>query len=506
MRIRTFDTTLRDGSQGEAVNFSVTDKLAIAHKLADLGIDYIEGGWPLSNPKDKEFFELAKRHAFGSSKLCAFGSTRFARNRVEEDPNVLALIAAETPAVAIFGKSWDLHVTRVLGLTEEENLALIADTVRFLKDHGREVVYDAEHWFDGYALNPGFALRTLDAAKRAGADVLVLCDTNGGTLPPRVGEIVSVVRERFGGEIGIHAHNDCDLAVANSIAAVSSGATHVQGTMNGYGERCGNANLASIIAILETKLGHTAVGAGRLPALTPTARYIAQTANLPLANNQPFVGRSAFAHKGGVHVSAVMKEPTSYKLDQHGLSDRLDERGRSALLASIKQLEYDGYEFESAEGSFELLVHKALRPDLRFFDVINYEVEIRKIGDQETVTRALVILSVDGDIHTGEATGSGPVNALDVCLRNCLASLYPTITRVDLIDYKVRVLDAKPGSASKVRVLVKWNDGERTWATIGVSENILEASWHALTDAIQLELMRQADSAADLEQAIDSAD
>jgi 2-isopropylmalate synthase len=533
MRIRTFDTTLRDGSQGEAVNFSVTDKLSIAHKLAEFGIDYIEGGWPISNPKDKEFFELAKSHKFGASRLCAFGSTRFARNPVEQDPNVLALLAAETPAISIFGKSWDLHVKRVLGLTEEENLTIIADTVRFLKAHGREVIYDAEHWFDGYIHNPDAALRTLDAAKSAGADVLVLCDTNGGTLPARVSEIVSVVRERFGGEIGIHAHNDCDLAVANSLAAVESGATHVQGTMNGYGERCGNANLASLIAILEAKLGYTTVGAERLTALTGTARYIAQTANLPLPTNQPFVGRSAFAHKGGVHVSAVMKEPASYehinpelvgnrqrvllsdmsgrgnivyKLEQHGFADRLDDQARRALLERIKQLEYEGYEFESAEGSFELLVHQALRPECHFFDVINYEVGTRKIGALDSVTRALVILSVKGEIHTEEATGSGPVHALDLCLRNWLASIYPAIARVDLIDYKVRVLDAKPGSASKVRVLVKWDDGERTWATIGVSENILEASWHALTDAIQLELMRQADAGDSLERAIESGE
>src|SRR5579871_2285875 len=404
MRIQTFETTLRDGSQGEAVSFSVDDKILIARKLDELGIDYIEGGWPGSNPKDKEFFEQARGIQFRHAKLTAFGSTRFAKNSVGEDRNVRELIDAGTPCISIFGKSWDLHVHRALGISEDENLAIIGETVRYLKDHGKEVVYDAEHFFDGYIHNRDFALRTLEAAKIAGADVLCLCDTNGGTLTGRLAEIVSHVRQRFDGIIGIHTHNDSDLAVANTIAAVEEGATHVQGCMNGYGERCGNATLASVIANLELKLGHTTIGPEKLAQLTSACRFIAELANLPLRNDQPFVGKSAFAHKGGVHVSAVLKDSSTYehispeavgnrqrvlvsdlsgranimyKLKQHGLADRLDEDARRDLLERIKQMEYEGYELEAAEGTFELLVREALHPGLHFFDVDSYEVTTR---------------------------------------------------------------------------------------------------------------------------------
>src|SRR3954452_2738243 len=313
MKIFTFDTTLRDGTQGESVSFSVEDKLLIAEKLDELGIDYIEGGWPGSNPKDKEFFARAKSLRLKHSKLTAFGATRFAKNPVESDSNVAELIAADTPVIAIFGKTWDFHVQRALGITLEENLVLIADTVGYLKSHGREVVYDAEHFFDGYLANSEYALRTLEAAKRAGADVLCLCDTNGGTLPQRLAEIVSDVRTRFDGVLGIHCHNDCEVAVANTIMAVEAGATHVQGCVNGYGERCGNANLCSVLADLELKLGHTTVGRDNLRDLTSVARFVAELANLPLRREQAFVGGSAFAHKGGVHVSAVLKDSASYE-------------------------------------------------------------------------------------------------------------------------------------------------------------------------------------------------
>src|SRR5258708_21379961 len=313
MRIFTFDTTLRDGTQGEAVSFSVDDKLIITQKLDELGIDYIEGGWPGSNPKDKEFFLRARDLKLKDARPTAFGSTRFARNTIDQDPNVHSLIDARTPVVSIFGKSWDLHTKRALGITEDENLALISETVRFLKEHGREVVYDAEHFFDGYNSNPDFALRTLEAAKLAGADVLVLCDTNGGTLTGRLVEIVADVRGRFDGTLGIHTHNDSDVAVANAIAAVEQGVTHVQGCMNGYGERCGNANLCSILANLELKLGHTTIGRDNVANLTAVARFIAELANLPLRNDQPYVGRSAFAHKGGIHISAVLKDAATYE-------------------------------------------------------------------------------------------------------------------------------------------------------------------------------------------------
>ena len=520
MRIYTFDTTLRDGTQGEAVSFSVDDKLAIAQKLDELGIDYIEGGWPGSNPKDKEFFARARDLALSHAKLTAFGATRFAKYRIDEDPSVAALVDAATPAIAIFGKTWDLHVYRALGITLEENLALIAETVKYLKDHGREVVYDAEHFFDGYQANRDYALRTLEAAHTAGADVLCLCDTNGGSPTSRIAALVADVRQRFDGVVGIHTHNDSDVAVANALAAIEAGATHVQGCMNGYGERCGNANLTSIIANLELKLGHTTIGSGRLASLTPVCKFIAELANLPLRSDQPFVGKSAFAHKGGVHVAAVLKDPATYehivpelvgnqqrvlvsdlagrgniayKLKQHGLADRLDDAARRSLLERIKQMEYDGYELEAAEGTFELLVRDAVQPGLHFFDVDRYEVTTRSTGPGESETTATVRLRGKDGVHEATATGHGPFNALHVCLRKCLTQLYPQIAEVHLTDYKVRVLDSYKGTAAKVRVLIEWSDHHTSWSTVGVSDNVIEASWLALVDAIRLELMRLAD-------------
>ncbi|MGD0436037.1 MAG: citramalate synthase [Bryobacteraceae bacterium] len=513
MRIQTFDTTLRDGTQGEAVSFSVEDKLVIAQKLDELHIDYIEGGWPNSNPKDKEFFQRARDLTLKHARLTAFGSTRFSKNKVEQDPNVRALLDAETPTISIFGKSWDLHVKRALGIEEEDNLALISETVKYLKDHGREVVYDAEHFFDGYNANPDFALRTLEAAKNAGADILCLCDTNGGNLTHRIVEVVSEVRKRFDGVLGIHTHNDCDVAVANTIAAVEAGCTHVQGCMNGYGERCGNANLVSIIANLELKLGHTTIGRENLQNLATMARFVAELANLPMRNDQPYVGHSAFAHKGGVHVSAVLKDSSTYehvkpelvgnrqrvllsdlsgrgnviyKLKQHGLAERLDGEARRQLLERVKHLEYQGHELEAAEGSFELLVREALHPGWNPFEVVSYDVTTRMIGG----TTATVTLRIHDSVHTATATGQGPMNALDLCLRQCLSAVYPNIKNVRLTDYKVRVLEPKKGTAAKVRVLVEWSDHRRSWATVGVSDNVIEASWCALVDAIRLELMR----------------
>ncbi|MBZ5612030.1 MAG: citramalate synthase [Acidobacteriia bacterium] len=526
MRIQTFDTTLRDGTQGEAVSFSVDDKLVIAQKLDELGIDYIEGGWPNSNPKDKEFFRRAQELKFKHARLTAFGSTRFAKNKVDQDPNVRALLEAETPAISIFGKSWELHVKRALGIDEQENLLLISETVKFLKDHGREVVYDAEHFFDGYNASADFALRTLEAAKNAGADILCLCDTNGGNLTHRIIEVVSEVRKRFDGVLGIHTHNDCDVAVANAIAAVEAGCTHVQGCMNGYGERCGNANLVSIIANLELKLGHTTIGRENLQNLTTTARYIAELANLPMRNDQPYVGHSAFAHKGGVHVSAVLKDAATYehvkpemvgnrqrvllsdlsgrgnvlyKLKQHGLEERLDAEARRQLLERVKHLEHQGHELEAAEGSFELLVREALHPGWNPFEVVNYDVTTRLIGG----TSATVTLRIQDSVHTATATGHGPMNALDVCLRQCLSTVYPNIKNVRLTDYKVRVLDSKKGTAAKVRVLVEWSDHRRSWSTVGVSDNVIEASWNALVDAIRLELMRLTEQDESIDKAVE---
>src|SRR5229473_6545971 len=530
MRIQTFDTTLRDGTQGEAVSFSVDDKLVIAQKLDELGIDYIEGGWPNSNPKDKEFFQRAREVKFNHARLVAFGSTRFSKNKVEQDPNVRALLEAETPTISIFGKSWDLHVHRALGIEEAENLKLISETVKYLKDHGREVVYDAEHFLDGYNASRDFALRTLEAAKNAGADILCLCDTNGGNLTHRIIEVVAEVRKRFDGVLGIHTHNDSDVAVANAIAAVEQGCTHVQGCMNGYGERCGNANLASIVANLELKLGHTTIGPEKLTSLSTVARFIAELANLPLRGDQPFVGHSAFAHKGGVHVSAVLKDNSTYehiapetvgnrqrvlvsdlsgrsnvlyKLKQHGLADRLSEESRRELLERIKEMEYLGYELEAAEGTFELLVREALYPGVHFFDVEGYEVTTKSTGAVGSRSTATVNLRAKDGVHSATASGQGPVHALDLCLRKCLAALYPRISDVRLTDYKVRVLEPKKGSAAKVRVLVEWSDHRKSWSTVGVSDNVIEASWRALLDAIRLELMRLVEKDQAIEKALE---
>src|SRR3954470_632819 len=491
MKIFTFDTTLRDGTQGESVSFSVDDKLTIARKLDEQGIDYIEGGWPGSNPKDRDFFARASELNLQHAKLTAFGSTRFAKNPVQEDRNVRGLVEANTPVVSIFGKTWDLHVERALGISLEENLVLIAETVQYLKDHGREVVYDAEHFFDGFIRNEEYALKTLEAAKRAGADVLCLCDTNGGTITGRLVEIVAEVRKRFDGVIGIHTHNDSDQAVSNTIAAVEAGATHVQGCMNGYGERCGNANLASVIANLELKLGHTTIGPEKLASLSSVCRFIAELANLPLQNDQPFVGKSAFAHKGGVHVAAVLKDSATYehirpelvgnrqrvlvsdlsgrgnviyKLKQHGLADRLEEDTRRVLLERIKQMEYEGYELEAAEGTFELLVREALHPGMHFFEVDSYEVSTRSAGHGPSQSTASVTIKAQDGIHAATATGHGPFHALHVGLRQCLSKLYPQIAEVRLTDYKVRVLDSKQGTAAQVRVLIEWSDHKRSWS------------------------------------------
>jgi 2-isopropylmalate synthase len=512
MRVFTFDTTLRDGTQGESVNFSADDKLRIAQKLDELGIDYIEGGWPGSNPRDAEFFARASDLKMNHARLVAFGATRFAKNRVDADSSVRAMVEARTSVVSIFGKSWDFHVDRALGISKEENLKIIAETVAYLKAQGKEVVYDAEHFFDGYRANREYALRTIAAAKKAGADVIVLCDTNGGTMTSCLASICADVRKRTDGVLGIHTHNDAELAVANTLAAVEQGFEHVQGCMNGYGERCGNANLTTIIANLELKMGHTTIGKERIGSLTTVARFVSELANLPLRNDQAYVGQSAFAHKAGVHVSAVLKDSATYehvapktvgnrrrvllsdlsgrcnilyKLNQHGLGDGLDEESRRELLARIKRMEFQGYELEAAEGTFELVVREALHPGLQLFDVVSYEVTTRSEGSNATVT-----LRAQDSVYSATAAGNGPVHALDVALRKCLATLYPAILQVRLTDYKVRVLDAKKGTAARVRVVVEWSDDRRSWATVGVSENVIEASWLALVSTLRLELMR----------------
>ena len=517
MRIFTFDTTLRDGTQGEAVSFSVEDKLIIAKKLDEIGIDYIEGGWPGSNPKDKEFFARAKSELkLKNAKLCAFGSTHFAKNTVETDPNTQELAHAGTPAISIFGKTWDFHVTRALGITLEENLAIISNTVGYLKAQGKEIVYDAEHFFDGYINNQDYALKTLEAAKLAGADVLCLCDTNGGTLPHQLGAIVADIRKRFDGVIGIHTHNDSDVAVANALAGVENGATHVQGCVNGYGERCGNANIISMIANLELKMGHTTVGPEGLKQLTSLSKFIAERANLPVLRNQPYVGKSAFAHKGGVHVSAVMKDAATYEhtvpekignrqrvlvsdlsgkanivyeLKRRGLDKKLSDESTRHLLARIKDMEHAGYEIESAEGNFELLILEALHPKQEFFELIGFNVSTMKSGESDSATTAVVHMKTKDGEHKEVALGHGPFDALAQCLRTGLSHAYPVINEVRLVDYKVRVLNSSDETAAKVRVHVEWTDGKENWSTVGVSDNIIEASWDALVTAIKLELM-----------------
>ncbi len=519
MRIFTLDTTLRDGTQGEAVSFSPEDKLLIARKLDDLGIDYIEGGWPGSNLKDTEFFVRARALELNHARLVAFGATRSPRKKVEDDPGVRALLDAGTQVVSIFGKS-----IAVRGVTEEENLQAIADTVRYLKSCGKEVLYDAEHFFDGYIANREFALKTVEAARNAGADLIIFCDTNGGTLTSRLSAICAEMRKKFDGVLGIHTHNDADLAVANTLAAVEQGFAHVQGCMNGYGERCGNANLTSVIADLELKMGHTTIGKERLTNLTAASRFIAELANLPLRGDQPYVGHSAFAHKGGIHVSAVLKDAAYehvnpkavgnrqrvllsdlsgrggvlYKLKQHGLEERLDETSRRELLDRIRQMEMDGYELESAEGTFELLVRQALNPGLRLFEVVNYEVTTTANGSTATVT-----LKAQDGVHSATASGNGPVHALDLALRNCLSTLYPAIADVRLTDYKVRMLDARKGTAARARVLIEWSDHRSSWTTAGISENTIEASWYALVDALRLELMRLSEKDPSLQQVVE---
>ena len=518
MRVFAYDTTLRDGTQGENVAFSVADKLAIARKLDELGIHYIEGGWPGSNPRDAEFFDRAKTDlGLRRARLVAFGSTRHAANSVEVDPNVRMLVESATRVVAIFGKSWRLHTERALRVTERQNLEMIRSTVAHLKRLGREVIYDAEHFFDGYLDSRDFALRTLEAAKSAGADCLVLCDTNGGTLTERLAGIVSDVRENFDGVIGIHTHNDSELAVANAIAAVELGATHVQGTMNGYGERCGNCNLIATICNLELKLGHSLIGRENVKKLTSFANYIADTANLPLANGAAFVGKSAFAHKGGIHVSAVLRDALTYehvepeavgnsrrvlvsdlsgrsnitfKLREKGWANRLGPDARKRVLERVKRMEFEGYELESANGSFELLIREALAEERDLFRLRSMDMAIRKSGRQHSECRVEMSVATPVGVHRAKVAARGPFDAMAGALRQCLSTVYPAVADIRLVDYKVRVLNPGKGTAAKVRVLINWADHQASWTTVGVSDDVLEASWNALCDSVRLELLR----------------
>jgi 2-isopropylmalate synthase len=517
-QIYLYDTTLRDGTQSEDVNFSVEDKLKVVQRLDEFGIHYVEGGWPGSNPRDMEFFRRAKELQLLQAKIVAFGSTRRAKNKPQDDPNLRALLEAETPVITIFGKSWLLHVHAALQITEQENLDLIEDSVAYLKAQGREVIYDAEHFFDGYKHNVEYALKTLHAAKRAGADTITLCDTNGGSLTSEISKIVKEVRAQIEGNIGIHTHNDGELAVANSLAAIQHGAIQVQGTINGYGERCGNANLCSIIPNLQLKMGYHCVDAQELAHLTDVSRYVADLANLAHPKHLPFVGHSAFAHKGGVHVSAVMKDPVTYEhlvpesvgnhrrvlvSDLSGKSNvlfkaqelgiELNENSKEVqqIVNSIKEKEFGGYHYEDADGSLELLIKQQLNDWQDFFELSGFKVIIDKQEENvEPLCEALVKVRVKGQEEITAAVGNGPVDALDQALRKALEKFYPELKKIVLSDYKVRVLDGQDGTSAKVRVLITTRNSHSSWNTVGVSPNIIEASWKALVDSIYYYLMK----------------
>ncbi|MBN9120100.1 MAG: citramalate synthase [Planctomycetes bacterium] len=517
-RVAIYDTTLRDGSQGEGVNFSLQDKLLLTRRLDEIGVDYIEGGYPLSNPKDFEYFQAVRELPLTRAKVCAFGMTRRKNAPAETDTCLKALLDAKTPVVTIVGKTWDFHVTDVLGTTLDENLKMIADSVAYCKSQGREVFYDAEHFFDGYRANPEYALQTLRAAATAGASAVVLCDTNGGTMPERIAEVVSAVRRELSCDVGIHCHNDCELAVANSLAAVRSGATQVQGTMNGIGERCGNVDLVSVIANLALKYGYGVLKPGSLERLTETSRYVYELANMNFRNGQPFVGQSAFAHKGGMHTHAVAKDPTTYEhirpeavgnerrilvSELSGHSTILtkttkyqvshDKALMTKILNAVQDLEHAGYEFEAAEASFDLLVKKATGLYKPWFERLAYRVNIEAGTDGAPTTEATVKVRVGDGVQHTVSEGDGPVNAIDGALRKALVPLFPRLNDMQLVDYKVRVVNSKEGTAARVRVVIESRDGTDVWGTVGVSENVIEASWLALCDSIEYKLFKDAE-------------
>ncbi|HEY9848514.1 MAG TPA: citramalate synthase [Leptolyngbyaceae cyanobacterium] len=513
-----YDTTLRDGTQREGMSLSIEDKLRIAYRLDQLGIPFIEGGWPGANPKDVQFFWQLQENPLKQAEIVTFCSTRRPGAIAADEPMLQAILAAGTRWVTIFGKSWDLHVTEGLKTSLEENLAMIRDTIEYLRAQGRRVIYDAEHWFDGYKQNPEYALQTLDTALTAGAEWLVLCDTNGGTLPQEIVAIVQDVNSQFSSpQIGIHTHNDCDLAVANALAAVTAGATMIQGTINGYGERCGNANLCSLIPNLQLKLGYSCIAEHQLSQLTETSRFVSEVVNLSPDEHAPFVGRSAFAHKGGIHVSAVERNPLTYEhiqpeqvgnrrriviSEQSGMSNVL-AKARSVglelekehpqtklILQKLKELENAGYQFEAAEASFTLLMYQALGKRQQFFEVQGFQVHCDLVEGKETTNSlATIKVAVNGKNILEAAEGNGPVAALDAALRKALVNFYPQIADFELTDYKVRILDGHTGTAAKTRVLVESGSGLQRWTTVGVSTNILEASYQAVVEGLEYGLL-----------------
>ena len=517
-QITLYDTTMRDGTQGEQVNLSAEDKFRIAKKLDDFGIPYVEGGWPGSNPKDVRFFEMARGADFKKTRITAFGSTHRPGISPHEDDSIQALLKTEMETVTIFGKSWDLHATEILGVSLKENLIMIKETVAYLKNEARKVIYDAEHFFDGHQANPSYAMETLKAAQEGGADTIVLCDTNGGRMPREIAEIVVDVVARLGVPIGIHAHNDCGLALANSLAAVESGARMVQGTINGYGERCGNVDLISIIGNLQLKMGYFCVPEEKLRQLTELSRYVSEVANVPPFNQRPFVGKSAFTHKGGVHVNAIQKTPTAYEhmepqqvgnrrrvlvSDLSGKSN-IDYKAREMeiklggngydsqkIVGEIKRLEDEGYQFDAAEGSLELLIKKVTGQFQEPFTLESFRVTTEKNRSGPGTCQATIKISVGEEDEITAAEGDGPVNALDNALRKALTKFFPQIEEMGLVDFKVRVIAGRGGTAAKVRVQIESRDPREIWSTIGVSENIIEASWQALVDSFQYKLSRE---------------
>ncbi|MFC1708855.1 citramalate synthase [Candidatus Omnitrophota bacterium] len=515
-KVKLYDTTLRDGAQTESISYSLADKVKIARQLDSLGIHYIEGGWP-SNTKDRELFKALKKKPLKSAQLAAFGSTRRANKKTAQDANIKFLLEAGTKIITIFGKTWDLHVRDVLKTTLDENVAMIYDSVSYLKSKNKQVFFDAEHFFDAFKANKQYALKAIKAAEKAGADVIILCDTNGGTLTSQLVKVFKQVKKQVKTPLGIHTHNDAGLGVANSIMAVESGCVQVQGTFNGYGERCGNADLVAVIGILKTKMGVDCISNEKIKQLTHTAHVISEVSNMKQMPNQPFVGASAFAHKGGVHIDAVLKNPASYEhitpecvgnhrrvlvselagkspilIKARELELDLDKKSPQTkkILKLLQDLEHEGYQFEAADASFEVLVKKALKKYKKFFELEGFRVIIEKRKDHKVYSEAMIKLKVNNIQEHTSSEGDGPVNALDNALRKALKKFYPQLSKMHLSDFKVRVLDEKAATAAKVRVLIQSQDENDSWTTVGVSENIIEASWQALVDSIEYKLLK----------------
>jgi 2-isopropylmalate synthase len=518
-KIKIYDTTLRDGAQSPRISFSLEDKLILARKLDEMGMTYIEGGWPVKgmNSLDSDFFKCIKKLKLKNSKIAAFGSTRRARSKVKDDLILNSLLDAQTEVITIFGKAWALHAEKVLKVSLEENLTIISESVAYLKDRKKEVIFDAEHFFDGYKDNPEYAIKCLKAAEASGADCICLCDTNGGTLTSEINEITNVVFEKVKTELGIHTHNDSDLAVANALAAVENGFTHVQGTMNGYGERSGNMNIVSVIPALTLKMGYDTIPLKQINKLTESSHFFYETANVTPLDSQPYTGKSAFTHKAGVHADAMMKDERAYehmkpelvgnirqipmtnqagissllyKATQLGLKLEKDDPRTKEFLSKIKNMEHDGYEFEGADASLSLFMKKSFSAYRKFFELKG----LRVIDEDKSGTlfsEATIKIEVNGKIEHTAADGDGPVNALDNALRKALLKFYPQIKDMHLIDYKVRVIEGVKGTSAKVRVLIQSSDKTDAWTTVGVSENIIEASWLALVDSVEYKLHKR---------------